>query len=90
MDTARRSAGGILHELLSTTRSDESRPKATSPMRNEILISNEVELTAASSRVSMQRCLASISTTGKWFDAATKYEHAAINPTPLGGPGGTS
>ena len=40
-------------------------------MRNEILISNEVVLTATSLRASMQRCLASIST-GKWFDAATK------------------
>lgn len=59
-------------------------------MRNEILVSNEVVLTATSMRASMQRCLASISSTGKWFDAATKYEHAVINPTPLGGPGGTS
>ncbi|HOT79085.1 MAG TPA: hypothetical protein PKY13_03815 [Microthrixaceae bacterium] len=58
-------------------------------MRNEILISNEVVLTATSLRASMQRCLASIST-GKWFDAATKYEHAAINPTPHSGPGGSS
>jgi hypothetical protein len=60
-------------------------------MRNEILISNtEVALTGTSMRAAMQRCLASISSTGTWFDAAKKYEHAAINPTPLGGPGGTS
>jgi len=59
-------------------------------MRNEILISNEVVLTAASVRADKQRCLASISSTGTWFDAATKYVHAAMNPTTLGGPGGTS
>lgn len=59
-------------------------------MRNEILISTEVVLTATSSRASMQRCRTSISPATKWFDAATKYEHAGINPTTLGGPGGTS
>ena len=59
-------------------------------MRNEMLISTRVARTATSARASMQRCLGSISSNGKWFDAATKYEHAAINPTPLGGPGGTS
>lgn len=58
-------------------------------MRNEIVISNEVVLTTTSRRVSMQGCLASIST-GTWFDAATKCEHAAINPTPHSGPGGSS
>ena len=59
-------------------------------MRTEMLISTEVVATATSMRASQRRCLASLSSTGKWFDAATKYEHAAINPTPLGGPGGTS
>lgn len=60
-------------------------------MRSEILISNtEATITSLVTRASKQRCLVSISTTGVWFDAATKYEHAAMNPTPPGGPGGTS
>ena len=59
-------------------------------MRNEMLISNTEVATGTSMRASMQRCLASLSSTGKWFDAAAKYEHAAINHTPLGGPGGSS
>lgn len=90
IDTARGNFRGTLTNTTPPATGSEGTEERRS-MRHEILISgSEVQAIATSPRASKQRCLTSLSMTAKWFDAATKYEHADVNPTSPGGPGGAS